>query len=63
MNNVEQECVVCMGVGWVCENHIGKPWGEMKNIPNVSCDCGAGEPCHSCQDLVYRLEAKDTNCG
>src|SRR3978361_1648054 len=34
------KCHRCLGVGWVCENHIDKPWDD-----DLGCICGAGLPC------------------
>jgi hypothetical protein len=38
-------CKRCQDVGWVCESHPDRPWGESK--PNGRI-CGAGEPCPDC---------------
>jgi hypothetical protein len=34
----------CAGLGWVCENHLDRPWAQPGKYPNA-CDCGAGAPC------------------
>lgn len=34
------KCPVCLGIGWVCENHPDLPWDE-----EFGCECGAGIPC------------------
>ena len=36
-------CRICLGMGWVCENHPDKVWDE-----DLGCQCGAGMPCE-CQ--------------
>ena len=33
-------CLICRGIGWVCEKHPEKPWD-----PELGCVCGAGAPC------------------
>ena len=33
-------CLICHGIGWVCENHPEKAWDK-----EIGCDCGAGMPC------------------
>lgn len=38
-------CEVCMGIGWVCENHPDRPWAAMLPECPTSCECGAGMPC------------------
>jgi hypothetical protein len=35
---MKPDCSIYQGIGWVCENHPGKPWDEEKG-------CGAGMPC------------------
>ncbi len=43
----EQEraaCTNCNGEGWVCENHLTKPWGG-----GFDCCGGAGAPCPCCR--------------
>jgi hypothetical protein len=37
---MNENCLICLGVGWVCENHIDKPWCD-----DLGCTCGAGLPC------------------
>ena len=37
---MDKKCPICFGVGWVCENHPGKPWDQ-----ELGCECGAGVPC------------------
>jgi hypothetical protein len=39
------KCQTCFDVGWVCENHPDRPWSKTK--PG-GCECGAGEPCPTC---------------
>lgn len=36
-------CPICKGEGWVCENHRDQPWGD-----GDSCCGGAGSPCEWC---------------
>jgi hypothetical protein len=35
-----EDCPICSGVRWVCENHPDKPWND-----ELACTCGAGLPC------------------
>jgi hypothetical protein len=35
------DCPVCLGLGWVCENHPHLPWTD----DGRGCQCGAGMPC------------------
>jgi hypothetical protein len=38
------KCTLCQDVGWVCEEHPGRPWAGAK-----ACGCGAaGMPCSLC---------------
>jgi hypothetical protein len=37
---MDKNCPVCLGIGWVCENHPDKPWDD-----EIGCTCGAGTPC------------------
>jgi hypothetical protein len=39
--NVDKNCPICFGIGWVCENHPGNK--------ELGCECGAGMPC-KCND-------------
>jgi len=41
-------CNRCKDVGWVCENHLDKPWD--RDLPE-GCECGAGAPCPDCNPL------------
>lgn len=41
------DCRNCGGGGWVCENHLDRPW-EGTSAPGEGCDCGAGAPCPVC---------------
>jgi hypothetical protein len=43
-------CPRCSGLGWVCENHLDRPWAEPGKYSN-SCDCGAGASCPRCNPL------------
>jgi hypothetical protein len=38
----DENCPICFGIGWVCENHPDRAWDEK------GCQCGAGMPCE-CQ--------------
>lgn len=41
----------CDDTGWVCENHLSKPWSKPWagfSKRRDACDCGAGEPCRVC---------------
>ena len=33
-------CPICLGIGWVCENHPDRAWDD-----EMGCTCGAGMPC------------------
>jgi hypothetical protein len=37
---VRRNCPICLGIGWVCENHPDRPWDD-----EIGCTCGAGLPC------------------
>ncbi len=38
------KCTLCHDIGWVCEEHPGRPWAGPK-----ACGCGAaGMPCSLC---------------
>jgi hypothetical protein len=39
---IDENCPICFGSGWVCENHPNRAWDE------EGCQCGAGMPCE-CQ--------------
>jgi hypothetical protein len=41
----DRECPICLGFGWVCENHPHSAWSE-----EFGCQCGAGVPC-KCNDV------------
>jgi len=36
---MDENCPICAGDGWVCENHPDKPWNGGDG------DCGDGKPC------------------
>ena len=42
----QKNCSNCLGVGWVCENHLDQAWEHPEG-----CDCGAGAPCPVCNHL------------
>jgi len=49
----DPNCKRCGGCGWVCENHLDKPWADMMTGPmEGACNCGAGAPCPSCNALA-----------
>ena len=37
---IDPDCKVCLGIGWVCENHPNRAWSQ-----ELGCQCGAGMPC------------------
>jgi hypothetical protein len=37
---MDEKCALCLGLGWVCENHPDRPWDDERG-----CTCGAGMPC------------------
>ena len=51
-------CTVCDGQGWVCENHMDKPWKEFSEREDA-CDCGAGAPCVWCNPCDKEKPPKD----
>jgi hypothetical protein len=49
------KCIFCADTGWVCENHLRRPWEGPHG-----CDCGgAGMPCAACnvpeEDVAPRM--------
>jgi hypothetical protein len=46
--NASNECAICKGELWVCENHPSVPW----NNGNPPCCGGAGAPCSACNTPV-----------
>lgn len=42
---MSEACRNCKGRGWVCENHLDRPWDY---TTGEGCDCGAGSPCPVC---------------
>jgi hypothetical protein len=36
---IDPDCKICLGIGWVCENHPHRAWAE-----ELGCQCGAGMP-------------------
>jgi len=38
---------MCDNEGWVCENHMTKPWDGTSSRKDA-CGCGAGAPCPYC---------------
>lgn len=45
--NACRNCGEVDGWGWVCENHLDRPWGGV-SARDDACDCGAGAPCPVC---------------
>jgi hypothetical protein len=37
---MDENCPICFGIGWVCENHPDRAWDK-----ELGCQCGAGMPC------------------
>lgn len=33
---IDPDCKVCLGIGWVCENHPQQAWSQ-----KFGCECGA----------------------
>jgi hypothetical protein len=64
---IDPNCAVCLGLGWVCENHPKKVRDE-----NLGCQCGAGMPCE-CQRakgldqdngaIPHAKRKRETSCG
>lgn len=47
------DCIICLGEGWVCEDHLGKPWGGISGDIQA-CNCGgAGAPCFECNPQLH----------
>jgi hypothetical protein len=58
--NSADDCSVCTGHGWVCENHPDKPWYGLMPDDFVKCCCGAGQPCAACNPCDYDNPPKKT---
>ena len=53
---INRFCPLCLGVGWVCENHPDRVWDD-----DLGCQCGAGMPC-DCQrqdEILAGIEEPD----
>ncbi len=37
-------CWFCDRTGWVCENHVGRPWRPLSQRSDA-CACGTGARC------------------
>ena len=37
-------CWFCDRTGWVCENHVGRPWRKLSHRSDA-CACGEGARC------------------
>lgn len=48
-------CEICLGEGWVCENHPQNPW----NFGDPSCCGGAGAPCDCNTQRPPRAKGKE----
>jgi hypothetical protein len=33
----DKNCLICFGIGWVCENHTHRAWSK-----KTGCMCGVG---------------------
>ncbi len=53
------ECPICEGIRWVCENHHDKPWAGFMPEGFVECCGGAGMPCLSCNPCGGRDDPPD----
>jgi hypothetical protein len=42
---MDKNCPICLGFGWVCENHPHSAWSY-----EFGCQCGAGIPCKCNQE-------------
>jgi hypothetical protein len=53
----DKACLICLGLGWVCENHPDKAWDK-----NSGCECGAGMPCQCNDDAgALGIDEPDTS--
>jgi hypothetical protein len=41
------DCPNCASIGWVCENHRDRPWGD-SSVSKDASECGAGASCPVC---------------
>ena len=50
---MDSDCSICLGIGFVCENHPDKAWSE-----ESGCQCGAGMPCQCVRaaGLTYSVQ-------
>ena len=49
---IDPDCEVCLGIGWVCENHPNRAFSA-----ECGCQCGAGMPCECVR--AHGLEQPD----
>ena len=42
-------CWFCDRTGWVCENHVGRPWRSLSHRSDA-CACGTGARCACSRD-------------
>lgn len=63
LDRADPDCLICLGCGWTCEHHQGKPWsGMIGDELGCSPGCaGPGEPC-TCNDLHDSATQKETPC-
>lgn len=59
---IDPNCKVCLGIGWVCENHPQRAWTK-----ELGCQCGAGMACECVRadgleepDISQVLEERST---
>lgn len=52
---VNPDCKICLGLGWVCENHPDRAWSQ-----ELGCQCGAGMPCR-CQGDLDGIDEPDVS--
>ena len=52
----DKGCLICLGLGWVCENHPDKVWDK-----DLGCECGAGMPCQCNGAGVPGVDEPDTS--
>jgi hypothetical protein len=50
-------CWFCDRTGWVCENHVGRPWRALSRRSDA-CACGAGAACACTREADLRSTAE-----
>jgi hypothetical protein len=53
---MDAKCLICFGIGWVCENHPNLAWHQ-----DLGCVCGAGMPCECNRAGEPGVEEPDTS--